>query len=230
MGWRRKQVGISLIVGLLVVAAPWVISPAARAQDDQGAETYRVYCASCHGSDGAGAEGEFPPLAGNPNVEDATYVEEVIRNGQTGEIVVLGATYDGHMPSFESLLAPEEIASVSDYVRSLEPAPTEEGGTFPWGTVLLGAGLIALAVGSVFLFASPAKKEEITWGRAYIWAGLVFIYFVLATAWFPSWIVSRPAVAGASRWVSDVVGSAAWLIPLALGIAALRWLQRKERI
>lgn len=77
-----------------------------------------------------------------------------------------------------------------------------------------------------------SKKETVgtSWARAYGWAFLIFLYFVVATTWFPSKLLAVQSVASAPSWVSDLIGSAAWFIPLVIGLLGLRWLQKTERI
>ncbi len=224
----------ALPIALLLVA---LLAPAAAGQEDQGEEVFGRICSACHGSTGAGLSGTFPPLAGNPNVQDAAYVEGVIRNGRQGELVVAGVTYNGQMPAFGDQLSDDEIAAVIDYVQnrlgvssSGEPAPVDEGEAFPWNLVMLGSAQTVFVVGLVFLLTSPRRKKELTWWNAYGRAILIFLFFVLATTWLPSWAMTQEAVAGAPRLVGDLLGSGLWMVMLAAGIGGLIWLQRTERI
>lgn len=230
---KRTSLGLALSVALLMV----LMAPMAVAQEDQGEEVFGRICSACHGSTGAGLSGTFPPLAGNPNVQDAAYVEEVIRNGKQGELVVAGVTYNGQMPSFGDQLSDDEITAVVDYVQnrlgvssSGEPAPIDEGEAFPWNLVMLGSAQTVFVVGLVFLLTSPRKKKELTWWNAYGRAILIFLFFALATTWLPSWAMTQEAVAGAPRLVGDLLGSGLWMVMLAAGIGGLIWLQRTERI
>jgi mono/diheme cytochrome c family protein len=112
--------GVAAAVTVLLLAA----GPAAAQAD--GEALFRQNCANCHGATGAGVPGLFPPLAGNPHVDDADYVAGVIRNGRSGPIEVLGATYDGQMPAFPNL-TDEEIEAIIAHVQTglAEPgAPT----------------------------------------------------------------------------------------------------------
>ena len=102
-----------VVAGLLIV----LMAPMASAQEDLGEDVYGRNCVGCHQPDGRGLTGNFPPLTGNANVQDAAYVEDVIRNGKQGELVVDGVTYDGVMPAFGQL-SDEEIAAVIDYVQN----------------------------------------------------------------------------------------------------------------
>ncbi len=100
----------------MVVAAVGVA-----AQDTaEGQAVYDSACAVCHQPGGAGLAGAFPPLAGNPSAADGSYVEDVIRNGKSGPIEVLGETYDSVMTAVP--LSDTEIAAVVAYVQSLAGA------------------------------------------------------------------------------------------------------------
>jgi len=229
----RTSLGAVPVALLLIV----LMAPVAAAQDDPGEVVYQGNCVGCHQPDGKGISGNFPPLAGNPNVQDASYVEGVIRNGREGELVVDGVTYDGVMPGFDQLTE-EQIAAVIDYVQNRlgvsagggTGEPVDEGEPFPWNLVMLGSAQTVFVVGLLFLLTSPRKKTELTWWNAYGRAGLIFLFFVLATTWLPSWALTQKAVAGAPRLVGDLIGSGLWMVMLAAGIGALIWLQRTERI
>ncbi len=243
MGRLRKLLGISLSA-LLVAAWMGLLAAPGFAQEAQGEEVFTRVCSSCHGADGAGVPGAFPPLVDNPNLQDAAYVEEVIRNGLAGEIVVNGVTYDSQMPGFGTQLSEPEIGALLDYVQETfaaeapaepgepaeAPAPADEDEGFPWNLIMLGSAQTVVIVGLIFLFGSPALKGELSWWTAYARGLVIFLFFVLATVWLPSWVVGQGPVAGASRWIADVVGTVVWLVPLAIGIVALRWLQKMERI
>jgi mono/diheme cytochrome c family protein len=233
--WKlmRTSFGVALIALLIIV----LVAPMATAQEDPGEDAYGRICSACHGSTGAGLSGTFPPLAGNSNVQDSAYVEGVIRNGKQGELVVGGVTYNGQMPAFGDQLSDEEIVAVIDFVQnrlgvssSGEAVPVDEGEAFPWNLVMLGSAQTVFVVGLVFLLTSPRKKKELTWWNAYGRAILIFLFFVLATTWLPSWAMTQEAVAGAPRLVGDLIGSGLWMVMLGAGIGALIWLQRTERI
>ena len=188
---------LGLVFATLLLA---LMAPPASAQEDLGQDVYGRNCVGCHQPDGSGISGSFPPLAGNANVQDAAYVEGVIRNGKQGELVVNGVTYDGAMPAFGQL-SDEEITALIDYVQnrlgvSGGGEPVEEGETFPWNLVMLGSAQTVFVVGLVFLLTSPRKKKELTWWNAYGRAILIFLFFVLATTWLPSWTMTQDVVAG----------------------------------
>lgn len=79
-------------------------------------------------------------------------------------------------------------------------------------------------------FRSREEKAGKSWALAYGWAFLIFLYFVVTTTWFPSKLLGVQSVASAPGWVSDLIGSAAWFVPLVIGLLGLRWLQKTERI
>jgi len=96
-----------------------VVRPAQADQIAQGEALFDDNCASCHQSAGIGVEGTYPPLLGNPAAADSAFVDDVIRNGKSGELVVAGVTYNGTMSSKGDDLTDEEIAAVVAYVVDL---------------------------------------------------------------------------------------------------------------
>jgi mono/diheme cytochrome c family protein len=92
-------------------------APAAPAMTTQadGATVYANNCARCHGANGEGVSNNFPNLAANQSVWD----------GPPNNIIsmVLGGFYPWHddqsaMPGFRNSLSDDEIAAVSNYVRT----------------------------------------------------------------------------------------------------------------
>jgi len=84
-----------------------------------GKALYESHCANCHQSDGRGLGKLIPPL------RDADYFKEsvhrtawIIRNGQTGEIVVNGQKFDQAMPP-NPTLKPLEIAQIATYLYNI---------------------------------------------------------------------------------------------------------------
>lgn len=73
-----------------------------------GEPLYVTNCSQCHQLDGSGAEGLFPPLAGNPVVtlHDPAPLIDIIINGR------------GSMPPFRNTLDSEEAAAVISYIRN----------------------------------------------------------------------------------------------------------------
>ena len=106
-----------VVMSVSVAVATGISSSPIEAQDISGADLYEANCAGCHQTNGEGIEGTFPPLAGNPAATDSEYVATVITDGKTGEIEVLGVTYDSAMPAVASLSGGELDAVVAHVVE-----------------------------------------------------------------------------------------------------------------
>lgn len=80
-----------------------------------GESIYMRICMACHQVNGQGIPAAFPPLANsdylNADIERAI---GIVANGQQGEMVVNGKTYNGVM--VDNGLTPDEIANVLTYV------------------------------------------------------------------------------------------------------------------
>jgi ubiquinol-cytochrome c reductase cytochrome b subunit len=84
----------------------------------QGAKIFAANCASCHGAQGQGIPGAFPPLAGNPDLNgDATKIVHTVLYGRTGPLSVKGTTYNGTMPPWKGTLSNADVANVLTFVR-----------------------------------------------------------------------------------------------------------------
>lgn len=71
-----------------------------------GAEAYRQSCGVCHGPDGQGTPGAFPPLAGHVAdlvAADRDYPVLVVLYGLSGTVKVEGREYNGVMPAWKQL-------------------------------------------------------------------------------------------------------------------------------
>jgi len=83
----------------------------------RGSAVYSRTCIACHGPDGKGVPGAFPPLDGVDWVTgDPSVPIRVILHGLQGPIEVAGAKYENIMPPHVDL-NDEEIADVLSYVR-----------------------------------------------------------------------------------------------------------------
>ncbi len=85
-----------------------------------GGAVYSSNCASCHGPDGLGVAGAFPPLVehvGHLYNADRDYLPHLILYGLQGPIEVAGQTYNGQMPAWKQL-GDDEIAEVLNYTLS----------------------------------------------------------------------------------------------------------------
>ena len=82
-----------------------------------GHDLFLANCSTCHQANGSGVRGAVPPLSGSEFV--ATGPETVARillRGIDGPIAVDGARFDGHMPSFASVLPDGEIRQIANHV------------------------------------------------------------------------------------------------------------------
>jgi len=114
-----------------------------------GAQVFADICAACHQAKGEGQPGDFPPLAGNPDLFLATdFPATVVLNGLTGAIDVAGDSLDQTMPAFD-FLSDDEIAAVIKYVRA------------SWGNdKLRPAGFADLTAGEVAARRAKAMTPE----------------------------------------------------------------------
>ena len=79
-----------------------------RFSQTDGEALYRTTCQACHMEDGQGASGAgaHPPLADNPKLNSRHFLAGVILTGYHG------------MPRFGHMMSDEQVAAVTNYVRS----------------------------------------------------------------------------------------------------------------
>lgn len=79
---------------------------------------YQRHCADCHGDDGAGRDGIYPPLAGNPNVmaEDPVNMIRVALFGAAAPVTA-GNPAPHTMPPFIDQLDDEQLVALLNHVR-----------------------------------------------------------------------------------------------------------------
>ncbi len=108
-------------------AAPAAASTAAKAASGagyaydaaKGKALFASHCAVCHQATGMGIPGAFPPLKGNPAVDDAdpTLHIDTVLHGAHGKVIA-GKKYNGAMPPFGGQLNDAEVANIINYERS----------------------------------------------------------------------------------------------------------------
>jgi mono/diheme cytochrome c family protein len=77
-----------------------------------------IACMTCHGAEGKGTPGAFPPLVGQKDhMGDCKKHAGIVINGLQGEMVVDGVTYNGVMTPQGSMLNDLQIAAVISYER-----------------------------------------------------------------------------------------------------------------
>ena len=104
-----------------------------------GAVVYQGNCAVCHGQDGRGRIGQTLAKAWPGNQPDA-YLRQVIREGVPGTTMPAWGRAEG------GPLSDDEIANVSAFVLSLQPAAQLTPTPASAGPISLTVGLVALAV------------------------------------------------------------------------------------
>lgn len=96
------------------------VSPQGSVAVPDGSVIFASNCASCHGADGTGINGVFPPLNGSSIVTgDTETLTKILLDGLQGSVKVSGTQYNGLMPAFGNTLSDAQIAAVLTYVRSL---------------------------------------------------------------------------------------------------------------
>jgi putative membrane-bound dehydrogenase-like protein len=95
----------------------------------RGAAVYARTCIACHGPDGRGVEGAFPPLDGSDWLTgDPEIPLKILINGLMGPIEVNGATFNNVMPPHVDL-RDRDLADVVTYARqswSNDASPVDE--------------------------------------------------------------------------------------------------------
>jgi mono/diheme cytochrome c family protein len=94
-------------------------APFARAAShEHGGQLYAQRCADCHGKDGRGVAGVYPPLDGNSSVTEPTGINAtrmVLLGGFTPVTAANQRPYS--MPPFAQQLGDGEVAAVVTYIR-----------------------------------------------------------------------------------------------------------------
>lgn len=84
-----------------------------------GKRLYENYCGNCHQADGRGLGKLIPPLRDSDYFKASVHRSIwIMRNGQKGEIVVNGETYNQAMPA-NPQLKPLEIAQIATYLYNI---------------------------------------------------------------------------------------------------------------
>lgn len=103
----RRRAPVLGAAAIALALASCGAEPSAAERASTGEEVYLSSCARCHQADGAGFDGVYPALDGNPIVDlhDPRPMLDVVRDGSGG------------MPGFRQALTRAEMAQVATYVR-----------------------------------------------------------------------------------------------------------------
>ncbi len=95
------------------------LSVTSQAMAEAGGKIYEQHCVSCHGADGKGIKGAYPPLAGSRAVLAANpaNLAQMTLNGGFAVSTASNARPFG-MPPFAPLLNDAEVAAVLTYIRT----------------------------------------------------------------------------------------------------------------
>lgn len=74
------------------------------------------------------------------------------------------------------------------------------------------------------------SRDRISQPRAILSGVVIFLYFVIFTAWLPSVLLKSSFLAGAPRSISDGITVLVWGGFFGFGLLALRWAQDRELI
>lgn len=89
---------------------------------EKGKDVYlnsSLACTTCHGAEGKGTKGVFPPLVGaKDHMGDCVNHAAIVIYGMEGEIEVDGTKYNGVMTPQGAMLDDDQIAAVITYERN----------------------------------------------------------------------------------------------------------------
>lgn len=89
-------------------------------QESLAKDLYTRNCANCHGDEGIGEPGQFPPLARSTWLKEKSADDaiDVVLLGMSGEVKVNGKTYNGLMQGYAEKLDDAEVAMIATYVNT----------------------------------------------------------------------------------------------------------------
>jgi cytochrome c553 len=159
---------------------------------NSGAQVFEARCSTCHQPNAVGVRSAIPPLAGSRFVAaDPAVIVQILLHGIDGPIDVGGKVFDGHMPSFASVLSDAQLARVATHVRQtwggddqeITPAfVTAQRDRFPGRGAWRGGEELARVVDPglapqppvgpvrIFSFDDPGVMRLVTEGRGEAWA------------------------------------------------------------
>ena len=92
-----------------------------KASEIDGYNVFQQNCTACHGANGRGVEGVFPPVNGSEWIRAENSIPvRILLHGLQGSITVQDQSYNGVMPAFGARLSHAEIAAVINHMRDLQ--------------------------------------------------------------------------------------------------------------
>jgi mono/diheme cytochrome c family protein len=92
----------------------------AAAQMAAGKKNFEMFCGACHGNDGAGKQGQAPPLAGSEIVitKGIHRLTMIPLEGLAGPIKIKGQDWNLNMAPMGAALPDADLAAVLTYIRN----------------------------------------------------------------------------------------------------------------
>ena len=92
----------------------------AAAMAAHGKQVYEFVCGTCHGTDGMGKPGQFPPLAGSEwiNAKGFQRLAHIPLEGLAGAVQVEGKDWNLNMAAMGAGLSDADLAAVLTYIRT----------------------------------------------------------------------------------------------------------------
>lgn len=108
---------LGLVVPIAVLGLIFVYTKTSnKDKHASGKKLYATHCASCHGAEGEGLKQLIPPVNGvDYVVANSERLSCIIRYGVSGEMLVNGKEYTGHMLGLQKL-EPDEIRDIVNMI------------------------------------------------------------------------------------------------------------------
>lgn len=171
-----------------------------------GQAIYDGKCASCHGKEGNGIAGQFPPLVASEWVNEDSEENkrrhiQVVLEGLKGEIQVKGVTYNGVMQPWFNVLNDAEVAAVVNHERTSWGNAGGEVDEKLVADVRAGLGYPAFSAGG----AAPVPEADLVAEGEKIYAACV-------TCHGDDGKLSKAQIANSPKVIGDIQGYVSMLV------------------
>ncbi len=113
----RREAELVAAKSEAIASNPQIAEIEGQIQMERGRKTFLSSCFVCHGANGEGVAGVFPPLAKSDYLEgDLDSIINVVVRGMTGPVTVNGKSYNSIMPP--QPLSDEQVADVLTFVMN----------------------------------------------------------------------------------------------------------------